>query len=930
MDVGHGQFGLRSDLRIFDQHKDESACRSDAFIEVEGGAIVQDTWTPVAGAGFEYPWLQDFDGEVFDVATVSRRDLPTLTRVETEAELVATELTWQYDLTEGVLRVHLPGDEDPSGSLVRITSNVVNVSSGGARREHMVHPYLGTDQLVDGDFDEPGLPDWNPTFTGAGFAADRDATPLVGGGYSALLQGDGSGAGSARLIQQPTSANGKPRRLFGYYSTDADQPSTAKLYVRVGTTAQLTADGITTEAIADGIELKRTFGRTRAFVFDFVNFEADVRIGFRLVNSAATPCSARLDRCRQRPIHGWRLFHPRLAADGVPESQQGSVDVYPGSASTGAGVVKFLNDDVATFERIFSGSPWTCLSRDVRIRYGGTFPDNGQEILWDDMFIGQKGIVAGDQFEVVTDEDAAYSFEDARNIFEALIPDDTYGDHFGCEERDLSRPRARFFGEQFHLRPSRIDISGTTGLGIYEVNDATYAVGDAMSVLVYAFLDEESAEANDAARRRTLTQGVDYTVDLAGGTFEVVQNPGLFQITGGENPDAKGANDRIDFVANGVADTASIPHEVYLSSELRGEVELQMEAESGGSFTVTYDNTTHKFTIQWNGAGTLKLLAGTGDNKHRSALNIMGFTASEDYDTGATSYTSDVAVFSDPDTQNFIRCDATGYRDDPAGTYTGTPDALVTLGPDIFRYVLHEMLREPVSSVDMPSFLAARTDCPQALGVYLGVLAAISQENGTQAGPISVQQLVDRLEVSGTSTAAGVADIVLTGEGVWTWRNRATTATSSVALYDRDYLATFVGSRNGNDPYGLTRVNYAQDPSTAYVLGVLRRNEETIDRDGRPHLRAFDSFLLDPIDADDAVEALSFLTRSAIRHFRLRVMGALLGANPGDIITITRSRAMQGQGGGVGLDAVEFRILYLKKNYLTREVEAVVHTNIVA
>jgi len=824
------------------------------------------------------------------------------------------------------LQIHLPGDADPSGTNVLVTS-CFNFGTAGAEREHLVQPYLGTDYIVDGDMDDATLSDWTITTTGSGFSATRDSTALVGGGYSALLAGTGAGSGSVSMRQIPDSTAGNTYRLFGYYQTQQGQPSTATAYIQVHTTA-LSRDGYTTDAsLTNGISLTNTHGRIRAFVFDHIAPASSSRVTLRLVNSAATACSARFDRVTYKPIHGWRFFHPRVAADGIPESEQGSLDVYPGSASTGSGQVKLLNDDTAPFERMFSASPWTCQSADIRIRYGGAFGDNGQEILWDDMFLGQSGILAG-QAEMVTDEFAVYSFEEPRNIFEAVLPDDTYGDHFTGEERDLTRPRVRFWGLQQHVRPSRIDADGTTGLGIYELNDPTYAVGNAIQpgeFDIYAYTDEEAAERDDTTRRWKLDDGTDYTVDEPNGQFAIDRNPGVFLVTAGEGTDNRDANDRLDFVSNGTPFTADIPLDTYNSFELGVAVSDACEAELGSDWVaVTYSNTTHKFTFTYSGPGTFQLLAGSGDNKHRSILQMMGFSGSEDY-TAATTYTSDEAVFTSPDLNNFIRCfNVRGYHDDASGTYTGTPNDPIERGPDVFRHMLHEMLGEPTSKVDIESFEAARTDCPQMLGAYLGVIASVSD---TVGGSLTVQEFVDRLEVGGTSEAAGVADISLTGEGIWRWRNRATITDTPVAIFDRDYM-TFEGSRNGSDAYGFTRVNYKQDPSTGYVLAALTRSDDTILRDRRPQLRVFDSYLVDQADAQDAVNALSFLTRAPIRHFRFHVVGALLGANPGDLVSLTRSRALQGTGETGGLDADEFRILYLKKNFLTRVVEVVVHTNI--
>lgn len=922
--VGHGQLGLRDDLRIFDQLTRESSCRADAFVEIEGGAVLSgDTWTPLATAGFELAWSQDFDGERLEVVSLRTIVSEPLTRVETEAQVEATELTWQYDMDEGMLRIHLQSDADPSGNLLLLTTSF-NFGTGGASREHMVQPYLGPEKLTDGEFDNATLADWTTTTTGSGFTATRNSTPLVGGGYSALLAGSGSGSGSVSLRQDPDSVAGNRYRLFGYYQTSASQPATATTYIQVDNAA-LSSNGFTQDAaLTNGLALTNTFGRTRAFIFDHITTNADARVVLRLVNSAATACSVRFDRVTYKPITGWRYFHPRVAADGIPESEQGSLDVYAGSASTGSGVVKLLNDDTAPFERMFSGDPWTCLSRDIRIRYGGAFPDNGQEILWDDCFLGQSGFIAGDQFQHVTDEAATFAFEEGRTILEAEIPNQTYGNAWpNVEERDFSRARARFFGDQLHIRAARVDLDGTTGLPIYELNDPTYAVGEALSgaTQATAYTDEEAAETQNQGKAYALTDTQDYTVDTATGAVSFIQNPAVFVVTEGEGASNEKVNNKIDFKANGTTYAATVPATNYIAGSLRGAVETAMETISGGSFTVTYDNTTHLFNIQWNGAGTLELLTDTGVNRDRSLLPMLGYTNGTDY-VGGTDYDSTTSVLTDVDNQCFIRFDSRGYSDDADGTYTGVADDPVELGPDVFRYIHGVFLAEPASRIDIASFEAARTTCPQLLGVYFGLLASVTD---TPAGPVTLQSAVDKFEISGASTAEGLADISQDGAGVFYWRTRAN-ITSSAEVYDRDFLS-WEGFVNGNDPYGTVRVNYKQDPSTGYVLGAEVTNTETVLRDRRFQQRTFDSYLTVEADAEDARDALAILARAAIRHFRFRVKGKLLGCKSGDIITITRSRAL-GASGESTLSSESFRILWIKKNFLTHEVEVVVHTNV--
>jgi hypothetical protein len=938
MAVGHGQYGFRSDIRIFTQLQDQSACRSDAFVEIDAGAIINDTWSPTGkAAGYEYVWQQDFDGEVLDVIAVEMAGLPPFSRVETSTQMAATESTFQYDLEEGVLRLHLPGDADPTSTSVLVITTFRN-GTAATDPEHLMQPYVGNDLLLDGDMATSGLPDWTQSTTGAGWTIARASATVLSSGFEALLNATGAASGQATMYQAPDTIVGGRYRYFGYYRTPVTQPATAHAYIRVGTTTTLSDDGRSNETtLTDGLELTPTFGRTRAFLFDYISHEADPRVALRLVNGSASACSLRVARARLRPIHGWSLFHPRVAAGGVPESEQGSSDVYNGSATIASGSVTLMNSDAAVLERLFSPNPWSFKGREVRIRYGGAFMDNGQEIVWDDMFLGQSGVMAGDEdFLDLTDEQAVLSFEADSNLLETILPSSDYESYWpSVEERDRARPRAMVWGAHTHIRPAGVEIDGTTGLRTYEVNDPAYAVGDAMAgLVVYAFTDEDAAEVNDTSKRLTLVDGTDYSKDVAQGTFELTKNPGVFVVSGGEGPDGKGANDRIDFMANGGPFEAQLTHGLYTSATLAAHVEARMEAVSAASFTVTYSNTTHKFTLVWAGAGTFQLLADTGANNQRSALNMLGFTSSDNY-TGSLTYTSDVAVFTDPDTQNLIRCDIdAGYHDDPDGTYTGTPDAAIALHADFVRHLAGKVLNRP-SKIDPVSFDLGRTVSPQEIAVYLGVLASVADSRG---GSMTVQEIIDRVEYGGSGAVLGginpqgLADIRITGEGVWQYGTRGNGFGSGtiVSLYDYDYMAWGSGL-NGGEPSGIIRVNWGQDPSTGRVRTKTLENADTILRDGvRQKRDPFDTFLVDGTDAQAAATALGAIARAAIRHFRFTVVGKLLSANPGDIVTLYRRRGLQGAGEVSGeLVAVQARIVWIKKNYLTRAVDVIAHTNIV-
>jgi len=98
--------------------------------------------------------------------------------------------------------------------------------------------------------------------------------------------------------------------------------------------------------------------------------------------------------------------------------------------------------------------------------------------------------------------------------------------------------------------------------------------------------------------------------------------------------------------------TATITSGTYTISELETEIKTRLEAEStasgyGITYTVTYDNSTEKFTIQGANLDELKLLWKTGangaDNTDTSVASILGYSDTAD-DESAISYTADSTV----------------------------------------------------------------------------------------------------------------------------------------------------------------------------------------------------------------------------------------------------------------------------------------------
>ncbi len=114
-------------------------------------------------------------------------------------------------------------------------------------------------------------------------------------------------------------------------------------------------------------------------------------------------------------------------------------------------------------------------------------------------------------------------------------------------------------------------------------------------------------------------------------------------------------NQFIDFKENGDVEelTATISVGNYTVSELEAEIKTQLEAASDAAadpnninYTVSYDSTTKKFTIQEAGSSLtqLDILWKTGtngaDGTGKSVASLLGYSNTAD-DTGAVTYTGD-------------------------------------------------------------------------------------------------------------------------------------------------------------------------------------------------------------------------------------------------------------------------------------------------
>ena len=109
------------------------------------------------------------------------------------------------------------------------------------------------------------------------------------------------------------------------------------------------------------------------------------------------------------------------------------------------------------------------------------------------------------------------------------------------------------------------------------------------------------------------------------------------------NPITIAATDtKLDF-SDGSTRVATVAAKVYRTPhELASALQTSMNAAgSSDTFTVSYSNSTGKFTLSTNGA-TLSLLWNTGTNTANTIGDKIGFSVAAD-DTGALTYTSDNA-----------------------------------------------------------------------------------------------------------------------------------------------------------------------------------------------------------------------------------------------------------------------------------------------
>jgi hypothetical protein len=270
---------------------------------------------------------------------------------------------------------------------------------------------------------------------------------------------------------------------------------------------------------------------------------------------------------------------------------------------------------------------------------------------------------------------------------------------------------------------------------------------------------------------------------------------------------------------------------------------------------------------------------------------MLGFTGGDR--TGALSYVGESPAFANVD-DLIVRAEIKGLLDDASGTYTGIASGLIEKAPDVALYLLNRHLGVPLSSIDLPSLVAARAAHPAPLSVYLGALS-----NGTGGSSVSAFEMLEKIE-----NGAG-ADISLEGD-VWRWRTRdASVPADVVDLFEYDLLSWEAGY-NAQDYYSVVRVAYGQDPTSGADIVTQQTRSEVGVRFGRPDQRTFPTYLASAGDAEARLAAFSAEAATKRARFRFRAKGKLLLTAVGAKVRLTRSKGLDETG---ALSGVLARIL---------------------
>lgn len=899
----HGALGLAAGLPTLLDLVGQSASEKRVLVELRPGRVVEG-WSAYSGATYVAALQETFDGVNLDVVAVQTLLDSGLTRAEDLVSCVAAAGTFFYDpdITTGPARwddgvthwddgvttwdqfpflyVHLFNDANPAITTV-VAFFLLTFGTVGS-----VQPNLGADKLTNGGFESwassTDANNWTET-PGAAITVNQETTIVYRGTsvlrFTATAAANGD---SATERQDATTVSGMLYRLSFAYQTDPGNPQGLDLRVRVHNqadgTANLQADGRSFAASPVSLPLPPTGGEWKRAVFDFRAQWTTTRLIFSLENNTGSAATGRayVDDVSIRRVWRYNYYEPRVSA--APGSESGANDVFFGGDRIGQGAIRLIDAD-ALLEPLLADLD--ILYKEGRTYSGGAIED-GSEVPFEESRRGFTGLV---QDLGTSNKEATLDLQDLRAFFHRDLPErvNNDADSPGLDPNIRGKSRPLLFGQKANITPYRISKAGD--YGVYEIADCLKSPAGIKAIdAVYSYADSDAAGLLDTTRRLTLSAGTDYSADLANGQFTVLRDVQLIEITTEET--------RLDF-NDGSVRAAILTPGFYVPASLAAHVQTQMRAVGAGDLNCTHADGTHKITIS-KGAGSLSLLIKSGTNAAISAWKKLGFDPSADK-SGSLSYVADSVIFTDADKQHLLRIDAQGYKDDAAGTYTGSANALVVLGPDLIRLLTVRWLGKALSALDATTFASARTVCPEPMAFLL-------------KDPTSTKAIFDTIALT------NLAKITIDGTGTIFYDPLVDALPASApALIDNDWLAdTFEMGLAVTDLYTTVIVTYDEDPTLGTKPTRTLTDESVALRYGRAETRTFNTYLKNLGDAITLTSRLLALAKTPGRTINGSVKIRLLDARTGQKARVTKRRGLDATG---ALTAVAFRILSQANSY---------------
>jgi len=885
-DVGHGTLGVRYGLRPFRDLLAETRGQRHLWVELRPRIIITGVWTLYSGSVYYIDCTHTFDGVSLPIVGVQ-----TLTETLMQVPIGASIDAGYFTYDSGHLWVHLADDSNPADTTV-IAEFGIHLGSHG-----VFQPVLGRDLLTNGTLDAwtgSSVDGW--TFAGSGATLDQTAVDPLQGIYAARMT---FASGAWGYLLQDLSINsliaGNVFRLSGAYRVSG-VGAIVEVFVYDTVTSSVLPDGrsLSSGANYSAFQELAGLGEWRRFTFDFVCPSwTTVRIYLQVSAAAAWTGTVDFDDLKLQWIPRYAYHDPRLLPGSFPTIEAARSDAFWGDLSGSLGALVLANGN----------SYWNTLVHDpivhlvgsqLVVRVGGRFQLGADEVLLEDCPIIALARVGAMK---VSDVEMTLDLEDDRTFLQRPIPKRTYNNTGGSidafQQPDRGRARALLWGTKEGIKPVQYDItyynSSLVPTGVFEIVDCTDWPEGIMDIPYVYWYEDDNAAANRDSGRWVRQNGIGYAAispDLANGRFTANYDLHPIFITH--------ENNKLHFDTGGVPPylVAILTPGVYplagttAITSLDTLIQAAMRAVGAGDETCTLTLTTAKFQLS-KASGTLNLRCATGATVQMGIWDVLGFDASVDR-TAGKPYNGDSVVVT-PVMQQIVRCDATGFSDDNAGTYTGVMGGQpIEKSPDVSHHLLRTVLGVAAAAIDVPSFALVRTTTAGAYPVSLYV--------GSQQPAASILR---QLEI------AGNFDVLYKG-GIWYCRERldaesyASASAGITAVADDDILELEWGF-NPDDLYDITRVVYNESPDGGQPVLVSPRYPppagRTLTREfvsgrtklvfNRPHDITFVTCIRDTADATSRANDLAWDTCTQRRRARLKVKGKVLLLAVGEYLTIT-------------------------------------------